>query len=115
MILNLTQHVGTPEQGVTEPTNKAEVQALLTFENLPTAIEVAERAGKLACLAHESGAESAMIGGAPFLMGPLAETLKGFGIKPLFAFSRRESVETVNADGSVSKTAVFRHCGFVEG
>lgn len=31
-----------------------------------------------------------------------------------YAFSRRESVETQLPDGSVKKSSVFRHIGFVE-
>ena len=43
MILNLTQHVATPEQmadGVVEPKNKARVQELLTFTGKPTLREI---------------------------------------------------------------------------
>ena len=36
------------------------------------------------------------------------------GIKPLYAFSVRESVESTEPDGSVIKRNVFRHMGFVE-
>jgi len=117
MILNLTQHAASQEQveaGVIEPQNKEAVKSLLTFKTLPTATEIAERAGKLAIIASESGCESAMIGGAPFLMGALQETLSGFGVKPVYAFSQRESVDQTQADGSVRKVAVFRHLGFVE-
>jgi hypothetical protein len=31
----------------------------------------------------------------------------------VYAFSRRESTEAVQEDGSVRKVAVFRHLGFV--
>ena len=117
MILNLTQHGATAEQaeaGVVEPQSKGVVQSLLTFNTLPTVTEITERAKKLAILARAEGATAVMIGGAPFLMGALQDTLMEFDITPLFAFSVRESVETENADGSVSKTAVFRHLGFVK-
>ena len=57
----------------------------------------------------------AMIGGAPFLMGPLERALISRGIFPAYAFSRREVVEKATADGEVTKTAVFRHEGFVAG
>ena len=116
-ILNLTQHIATVEQalaGVVEPADKEAVCGLLTFDNLPTATEIAERAGRLAIIASESGCKAAMIGGAPFLMGALQETLSGFGVKPLFAFSVRESADQAQADGSVRKVAIFRHLGFVE-
>ena len=35
MILNLTQHVGTPDQGVSEPEEKGAVKALLDFTFQP--------------------------------------------------------------------------------
>ena len=54
-----------------------------------------------------------MIGGAPFFMGPLAAALKEHGLEPVFAFSVRESVDEQQADGSVRKTAVFKHSGWV--
>lgn len=46
-------------------------------------------------------------------MVPLAEALRKRGFEPLFAFSRRESVEETMPDGSVRKTTVFRHVSFV--
>jgi hypothetical protein len=115
-ILNLTQHVATEEQraaSVREPGQKAEVQRLLTFETLPSPEEVRCRAEALAELAAEEGATFAMIGGAPFLMAPLEEALMGRGIAPLYAFSRRETAEEMLPDGSVKKTQLFRHAGFV--
>ena len=114
MILNLTQHVGTPDQGVTEPEEKSAVKALLDFSTLPSWWEIADRADKLAAIAVEAGAEAAMIGGAPYLMAPLEVALKAAGIRPLYAFSIRESVETTGPDGKVTKTATFRHAGWVE-
>jgi len=118
-ILNLTQHSPSAEQveaGVFEPPQamKEEVKNLLTFTDLPTAGEIGERASHLAALAAEQGARAAMIGGAPYLMGPLETALKARGITPLFAFTVRESREEVLPDGSTRKVAVFRHLGFVE-
>ena len=54
-----------------------------------------------------------MIGGAPFLMGPLEAALLKDNRVPVYAFSVRESVEAPQADGSVRKANVFRHGGFV--
>jgi len=54
-----------------------------------------------------------MIGGALWLMAPLATELRARNIEPLFAFSQRESVELVAENGDVVKTNVFRHVGFV--
>lgn len=55
-----------------------------------------------------------MLGGAPFLMAPLERAFVEAGWRVLYAFSRRESVEEPQPDGSVRKTAVFKHIGFVE-
>ena len=120
MIINLTQHKATDEQlaaGVVEPTPKfkAKVRQALTFESLPTHAEIAAAAASLAWVANVSGEAVAMIGGAPFLMSALEESLTEIGIRPLYAYSRRESVEQTHADGSVRKAAVFRHLGFVPG
>ena len=135
-ILNLTQHDPTPEQieaGVTcgdiTDAQELELRKLLNFETLPTPTEVRQRAQQIAAYAAKTttlvdyGGDSglcvneplrfAMIGGAPFLMAPLEDALRRVGITPLYAFSTRESVEQVQADGSVRKTAVFRHQGFV--
>jgi hypothetical protein len=115
IILNLTQHVGTPDQGVVEPSQdvKGAIVALLTFDTLPSGANIKDRAAALAAIAAEFGADAAMIGGAPYLMAPLEEALKAAGIRPLYAFSLRESVEVTQPDGSVRKVATFRHQGFV--
>jgi hypothetical protein len=125
-ILNLTQHPATPEQvaaGVVDltPAQRVFVSQWLTFEDVPTQRQIKSRAALLAQAAANDSVgvgevgqfDAAMIGGAPYLMGPLEEALCQQGIKPLYAFSRRESVETIAADGSVTKTNVFRHAGFV--
>lgn len=121
MIINLTQHPASAEQlaaGVIDLPGEARsaLIALLTFETLPPAAEIASRARVIARLASQDyRCDGAMIGGAPFLMAPLEVALKMRGITPLYAFSVRESVEAVQPDGSVRKTAVFRHLGFVGG
>ena len=116
-ILNLTQHQPTAAQaaeGVFEPQNKADVQSLLTFETLPSREEIIARAEALANIAKAEGAPSAMVGGAPYLMGALECALKRRGIQPLYAFSVRESVEETLPTGEVIKKNVFKHLGFVE-
>lgn len=65
-------------------------------------------------MAASAFADAAMIGGAPYLMGPLEAALKDRGIAPLYAFSERRSIEVKNEAGEVTKTAVFVHLGFVE-
>ncbi len=118
MIINLTQHTATDAQlaaGVVEPTPelKAAIVEKLNFDTLPSSAEITAAAASLAWLADESGEAVAMIGGAPFLMSPLEEALTLIGIRPLYAYSRRESVEQALPDGSVSKVTMFRHVGFV--
>ena len=135
-ILNLTQHNATPAQitsGVVDlvGSDKDLLVKLLTFNTLPTVEEIESRAQKIAYIASdlyieeknnwiESGLDEddfeeyhAMIGGAPFLMGPLEVALKKFDIIPVYAFSVRDSVDVKQADGSVKKTAIFNHGGFV--
>jgi len=120
-ILNLTQHAATTAQieaGVVEPDpiTKVAIRGLLTFNSIPDFMEIAERAEALADILNDSGCPAAMIGGAPYLMGPLEETLRKRGEKAVYAFSVRESVESTgpHLHGGVRKTTVFRHLGFVE-
>ena len=130
MILNLTQHVATDEQKaqlVVEPRmTKEKIKKLLTFEEIPTKEEIESRATKLAEIAvseasmyagdtdNEIWITRVMIGGAPYLMGALEKALRECGFTPVYAFSKRESEEITQPDGSVRKVQVFRHCGFVE-
>ena len=118
-IINLTQHPATADQvvaGVVDlPEQEREVlKDLLTFDEPPTHREVVERAAQIVALTRDHGAERAMIGGAPYLMGPLERLLKAWGVQPFYAFTRREVVEEELPDGSVNKRAVFRHAGWVE-
>ena len=117
-ILNLTQHDATPDQiaaGVVEPADKAEIRKVITFDDLPSREHLLATADLLAGLAERMEMSAAMIGGAPFFMGPLERALRARGIVPLYAFSKREaSIYTHRPDGSVGKTQVFRHVGFVE-
>ena len=127
LTLNLTQHAATPEQftafvmALDTPEQTAEVAALLTVDELPSPEEVRARAWKLANIAqawvhrHDLPVGTqVMIGGAPWLMTALARRLEALGLKPVFAFSKRESADQPQPDGSVRKVAVFRHVGFVD-
>lgn len=116
-MLNLTQHSATPEQlaqGVIEPSHQDAycIKKWLTFDTLPTTEEISERAMFLADLALDYKVSAAMIGGAPFLMAPLAAALEERGIKAAYAFSVRSSIESV-IDGKTVKTSSFKHAGFV--
>lgn len=116
---------------------------LLTFDTLPTREDVEARARALAALVYEAAQDHChnvvageydpltgwgqslvsdlllgvrvMIGGAPFLMGPLSEALRARGLTPVYAFSQRESEDQTQPDGSIKKITVFRHQGFIEG
>jgi hypothetical protein len=120
-------HVATEEQmqaGVVEPDeyDKKTIIDLLTFDSIPTYKEINYRADQLANIAanqcdYEGNYvyfSSAMIGGAPYLMSALEYALDEITVNALYAFSVRESVESVEPDGSVVKRNVFRHLGFVE-
>jgi len=125
-ILNLTQHPATADQlsaGVVDLSadQRTIVSRWLTFDEVPSASTITTRAKLLAQAAADDSIiigevgqfDAAMIGGAPYLMAPLETALREAHILPLYAFSTRESVETVAPDGSVTKTNVFRHGGFV--
>ena len=124
-ILNLTQHVATPEQlaaGVFEPLEhtKEEIRGLMTFDKLPSRSKIIGRSKHLSTIAAKyayfpSNGERAhvMIGGAGFLMSVLERDLQFHGIRSLYAFSVRDSIEETLPDGGVVKRAVFRHLGFV--
>lgn len=115
-ILNLTQHAASATQieaGVVSASFADRLPTLLTFVGLPDAASIAQRAEVIASLAADDGVRQAMIGGAPFFMAPLEKALRAVGITPLYAFSERVSVDAVQPDGSIRKTAEFRHLGFV--
>ena len=111
--INLTQHKASADQisaGVTDfqiPSICEKLTKLLTFDTLPTSADIDSRVEQIARLA--AGFESAMIGGAPFLMPALAGALKKAGIIPLYAFSRRKAID--GPDGQ--KISIFQHEGFV--
>lgn len=126
MIINLTQHCATREQisqGAVDlpPAQRGHLIELLTVNSLPTSDEIRARCNDIALLAVHNGLGGdgddphpleAMIGGAPWMMSALEKALINHGVTPIYAFSVRESVETV-VDGGVMKTATFRHVGFV--
>lgn len=117
-IYNLTQHQPSPDQvavGVLPPVEG--IAPLLEFKTLYEAIcEVADRVKQLATALNQTSIQKGskvMIGGAPFLMRPLADRLREDGYIPVFAFSQRESEDQPQPDGSVKRVSVFKHKGFV--
>ena len=117
-IVNLTQHKATPEQvsvGVVDIEDQHDAETLmdcLNFREIPTAEEINITAEAIADIGLQG--DAAMIGGAPYLMSALEKELINRGIKPIYAFSKRESVEELHPDGSIRKITIFRHLGFVE-
>lgn len=128
LIINLTQHQATAEQlqaGVVDLPEKRRQQLcqLLTFEEIPTAQELQERAKAIVDLPFvvesvedmvKPMPEKALIGGAPFFMSYLEEELKAAFIQPIYSFTKREVYVTTQPDGTIVKTAVFKHIGFVD-
>ena len=130
-IVNLTQHPATAEQiadGVFDLTGDKfiELKALLTFSTRPDGREIHLRARKIVALVEDlEGADEirgAMIGGAPYLMSRLEvafDNAAGREVLPwdfqvLYSFTERVVEEVTLPDGTVKKTATFRHQGFVE-
>jgi hypothetical protein len=121
-IVNLTQHKAASDQikdGVFDLSDKDKerLSELLTFDEPPSPYEIVKRAREVVKLAAHTGVKEAMIGGAPYLMPALEAALIQCGIKPLYAFTRREIIEGKeirNPDGSVIKQSVFRHIGFID-
>lgn len=126
-ILNLTQHHATTDQmnaGVIDlpEDQREELVRLLTFDRLPDSGEVQQRAANIA--GHylpewikQLGLEeidTIMIGGAPYLMCPLERYLTESGMKPVYAYSERESYDEKQPDGNVRKVNIFRHTGFIK-
>ena len=130
MIINLTHPQSTPDQraaGVIDldPTSREQLAQALTFNELPTREQLIKRANEVGDILatagtdpqHDGGAlynaTSVMLGGAPFFMAHLEAVVRGLGLRPVYAFSKRETVEAAQPDGTVRKVAVFRHEGFV--
>lgn len=124
-IINLTQHELTPEQrefiDIECHVDRQKVKDLLTFTKLPTREEIVYKALDLAAIVENIIDQDehvdlflVLIGGAPYLMKPLIEELKRLEVIPVFSYTDRVSVETMQPDGSVVKTQVFKHLGYVE-
>jgi len=116
MIFNATQHRATPDQvkvGVIEQPHPI-VRQLITFDSIEDTKRMVSRATEIARIITASGCNTAMVGGAPYFMGVLEGVLKANEITPLYSFTKRKVEETHNEDGTVSKSYVFKHEGFIE-
>lgn len=119
MILNLTQHKATQDQidqGVVDfdDETRAKISQLLAFDEMPDRNEMIERAHKLVTILRLKNHIrcEVMIGGAPFFMYTLERALYMNEFNPVFAFSKRVSVEK-EVDGKIIKTNEFKHIGFI--
>ena len=118
--MNLTQHSLTAEQISGNECFRIEsvpgdvINDRLTFNEIPTVEEMAERALDISRIAAQHSVEAAVIGGAPYFMPFLEKALIKLDIIPLYSFSKRESIERKNPDGTVIKTSVFKHIGWVK-
>ena len=104
-ILNLTQHLATPEQiaqgvvDLSEQDRKALVSAI-TFEELPDVAIIENRAKRVCDIAVKYGIEKVMIGGAPFFMSTLEKALKS-GAKIIGVNNRDLKTFTVDCKNSI--------------
>ena len=117
-MINLTQWPASAQQiseGVVEPSSedKAEIKGLLNFPSMPTRDEIDDRASRIAEIAERYGEDSAMIGGAPFLITPLENALSERGVVPMHAYTERISTEVTKPDGTVEKVSTMDLKGFV--
>lgn len=118
-IYNMTQHALLPSQladGLLEFSDETHrrIRKLMTFEELPEAAEIENRAEQMATLAAEYSADGVMIGGAPYLMPALRAALRNRGVRAFYAFSIRRSKDIKMPDGTMEKHACFQYLGLVE-
>lgn len=115
--VNLTNFNSTPSQqeaGVFDLSDNSELRGLLTFDSIPSTDEMHDRAERIADIAQGTGADSAMISGAPYFMSAIETSLEARGIEPRYSFSERVSVDINKPDGTVEKRSVFEHRSFVD-
>lgn len=87
----------------------------IQFPNVAPSASFADVEGLAATLAVEVAAgDVAMVSGEFSLTFALTRSLLAKGARVVVAATERRSVEVTNADGSVTKTAVFAFVGFRE-
>lgn len=115
-IANITQHSATQEQiaeGIFDlfPEDRERLNKLLTFSPQYTKVDLQEAAQGVVCILREYDCYAAMIGGLPAFMPVLERAMIEAGMAVSYARSERVSVDQQMPDGTVRKTAVFRHAG----
>ncbi len=135
-ILNLTQHNSTVEQkeaGIIDMSEelRTKIVPLLNFYKLPSEEDIEYRVVSIQkelyanygldynnpehtddIFKKKSKLDGFMIGGALFLMTPLADAISYMG-NVYYAFTKRVSIEETQDDGTVIKKSVFKFEGLV--
>lgn len=128
VIINLTQHLATPDQasaGLIDMPEDGGLRAALTealsFNHQPDQEELLRRARRVVgIMADYAGGMTAlqghkvMLGGFSALMHPLQAACLKAGMQVGYAYlGPCEWVDQLQPDGSVLKMAIFRHGGFI--
>lgn len=122
--VNLTQHKPTEEQlsdGMFTPPEHSRIKELLNVtygtsdEDYQDNLD--RQAKEILTIVEDMPVTwqvpvSYVVGGHPSLVSRLAELLTRHGYRVVVSFSDRVSVETMNDNGEVVKTSVFKHIGF---
>ena len=128
VIINLTQHLATPDQAsaglIDMPEDggfRAALNEALSFNHQPDQEELLRRARRVVgIMADYAGGMTAlqgrkvMLGGFSALMHPLQAACLKAGMQVGYAYPGScECVDQLQPDGSVLKMAIFRHGGFI--
>ena len=125
-IINLTQHPFSQDQlnefelaDITADniidTNDT-VKSIITFTGEIDVSVIQERAQQLSQYIAQYVDDKpclAMVGGVPFFQMAVNVACLNHNVLPLAAYSECVSVETVQADGSLTKQNIFKHKGFI--
>lgn len=125
-LLNCTKHmaddviIGEGYKGLSftiidlNPRDRERVLELQDFNSgIPECGDIRRRAEAIADIAVGYGLKYAWVGGAGYLMPPLESALKRRGITPVYSWSKRDYMETVDSDG-VRRLEMYReHGGWV--
>lgn len=128
-VINLTQHTFSQEQlaefkaaGVKDENiidTNDEIKALITFNGDIDVEIIRERANNVRdyvkkFLDYDNNVVGyALTGGAPFFQAAVNEACRINGFVAMASYSERVSQERVQADGTIVKSSVFKHKGFV--
>jgi hypothetical protein len=134
-VLNLTPFQTTSSQfiaGVVDlpESERVKLIKLLSFNAVPSQKELIERSEAIAEIARKTGCDTAMIGGVPYILAILEQSLNSVGINPVYSFTIREikqvcsdistqatntnsNVRFINEDASTQMIETYRHVGFV--